>query len=141
MRRSFTRDDSLILKDAGLVASSAAAQVDGSAQIVNVGTGFYEGNAVIDVSAIEIASNTEVYRIYIQGSNSDTFASGIACLAVLELGANEVTESDTDSAIGRYVLPFTNEHNGTCYENLRAYTTAAGDVATGINYSAFIAKA
>ncbi|MBZ0254563.1 hypothetical protein K8I31_00780 [bacterium] len=129
-------DESLVLKDAGLVAASAAATVDSEAAILNMGNGFVEGTVIVDVSAIEIADNDEVYTIALQGSSDSAFADTYEDLAILELGAKEVLGGDQDSAVGRYEIPFTNERNGTKYPYLRAYTTVAGSVATGINFTA-----
>lgn len=139
---SKTYDNDLLMKDAGLVASSAAATVGGVAKVLDAGAGLLDADLVIDVSAIEIASNDEKYSISIQGSNSATFASGIEQLATKILGANEAVEGDADSAIGRYVLAFRNERLGTKYRYLRVYTTVAGSIATGggINFTAYIAK-
>ena len=67
-RPSYTFDANLEFKDAGLVASSAAAQVDSAAKVVDVGTGFFKGDLVIDVTAIEVATGNEGYRIAIEGS-------------------------------------------------------------------------
>jgi hypothetical protein len=58
------------LKDAGLVASSAAGQVDSSDKIVDLGAGLVEGHLVVDVTAIEIADNDEYYDIQLQGRRS-----------------------------------------------------------------------
>jgi hypothetical protein len=133
-------DNELILKDAGLVAADAAAQVGGSDQIVDLGAGLVEGHLVVDVTAIEIASNDEAYKISLQGSNSATFASGIEDLAILELGALEAIGGDVDSTVGRYRVPFRTEKNGTVYRYVRAYTDVTGSIATGINYSARLEK-
>jgi hypothetical protein len=61
-RRSYTLDAELIMKDAGLVAADAAATVSGSAKTLNVGEAAFKGVLVVDVTAIEIASNDELYR-------------------------------------------------------------------------------
>lgn len=141
-RPNFTFDASLQLKDAYLVASSAAAQVASANKIVDVGEGTVDGRVVIDVTAIEIASNDERYDIILQGSTSSTFASVFVDLATLPLGALEVIPGDQDSAIGRYILPFTNEYNNTRYRYLRIYVVVAGSIAGGggINFTAYIAK-
>lgn len=140
-RPTYTLDGLLIMKDAGLVAASAAAQVSSAAKVADVGTGFVEGNLVIDVTAIEVASGDEGYKIGIEGSTTTGFSSGTEVeLASILLGDSSVTGGDTDSATGRYTLPFNNrEVDGTCYRYLRVYTTVQGQVATGINYTAFIA--
>lgn len=146
MRKTYTYDNNLLLKDAGLVASSAAGQVSSAAKIIDLGNlntfdyGECSGDVVIDVSAIEIASNDEGYDIGVQLSSSSSFASDIYEVATLKLGASEVIPGDVDSVTGRYVLPFTNNvGNGVTKRYLRIYTTVAGTVATGINYTAYVA--
>jgi hypothetical protein len=138
-RRTFTFDANLEFKDAGLIAADAAAQVDSAAKVVDLGTGFWEGNMVIDVTAIEIASNDERYDIGIQLSDSATFASGIEQGPILALGAKEtLIGADTDSTTGRYVLPFHNEGvDGNTYRYARIYVNVTGDIATGINFIAW----
>lgn len=132
-------DSEQLMKDAGLVAASAAATVSASAKTLDVGEVRYVGNLIVDTTAVEIASNDEVYKIEMQGSN-DSFSTYVV-LASLELGANEVLGGTEDSAAAaRYELPFVNQQPaGTAYSQLRVYTRVAGTVATGINYKAFIA--
>jgi hypothetical protein len=140
-RPSFTFDAELEFKDAGLVAADAAATVDSVAKIVDLGEGLFEGNMIVDVTAIEIASNDEKYEIQVQLSDSSSFASGIVQGPTLCLGALEtLIGTDTDSTVGRYVLPFRNEWNGTWYRYARVYTNVTGAIATGINFIAWAAK-
>lgn len=140
-RPSYTFDSLFEAKDAGLVAADAAATVDSAAKIIDLGEGLFEGDLVVDITAIEIDSNNERYDIGIQLSDSATFASGIVQGPILAVGALEtLIGADTDSTTGRYVLPFRNEVNGTWYRYARVYTNVTGTLATGINYSAFIAK-
>ena len=137
-RPSFTFDAELEFKDAGLVAADDAGTVDSVDKIVDLGEGLFEGNLVIDVTAIEIASNDERYEIQMQFSDSATFASGVVGGATQVLGALEVLiGTDTDSTTGRYVLPFRNEVNGTWYRYARVYVNCSGNIATGINFSAW----
>ena len=140
--RSYTFDAAFEMKDAGLVAADAAAQVDGSNKIIDLGsTANFSGVLVVDVSAIEIASNDELYRIIVQGSNSASFASGNENLAELTLGAVEVRPGGAiDSVVGRYEIPFVNGQGGTNYRYLRVYTDVSGTIATGINYTAFVGR-
>ena len=142
--KRFTFDAELELKDAGLVAASAAAQVDSAAKVLDLGAGLVEGDIVIDVTALEIASNDETYDIVAQLSPDATFgtAGNIVDRADLHLGAKETkrTDSDADDVAGRYTLPVNNEFAGTVYRYMRLYTVVAGTIATGINYSAFLAK-
>jgi len=142
--KRYTFDSLLELKDAGLVAASAAAEVDSAAKIVNLGAGFVEGDIVIDVTALEIADNDETYDIVLQLSSDADFgtAGNIVERCSLHLGAKETkrTDCDKDDATGRYTLPFNTEHAGTVYQYARLYTVVAGTVGTGINYTAFMAK-
>ena len=138
-RVSKTMDSNLELKDAGLVASSAAAQVDGANQILDIGTGNFEGDIIIDVTACEVDSGNEYYRIGAQISSSATFASDIYEVCSLMLGDSSVIGGDTDMTTGRYILKFQNRiADGVNKGYLRLYTTVGGTVGTGINYSAFI---
>jgi len=136
-----TFDANLEFKDAGLVAASAAATVDSAAKVIDVGEGLFRGCMIIDVSALEIASNTEIYDVIIQGSTVAAFATdtAIAELAALNLSAAEVKRSDCnkDDSTGRFKIYFDNENDGSYYRYLRVYTVVAGDVATGINYTAY----
>jgi len=127
-----------ILKDAGLVAADAAGQVASSAVIVNLGAGKVEGRLILDVTAIEIADNDEVYKITLQGSSKSDFADTLVDLAEISLGALEVIGGDQDSAIGRYEVPFSTEKNGTVWPYVRVYCDVSGTIATGINYSAYL---
>lgn len=138
------RDGTLILKDAGLVAVSGAATVGGQAKVADVGAGLVNAELVVDVSAIEIASNDELYTIAVQGSDTSDFSTGspvIEDLVVLILGASEVVGGNQDTASGRLILPFHNEKAGTVFPYLRVYTTVAGAVATGINFTAHVQPA
>jgi hypothetical protein len=135
-----TFDADLEFKDAGLVAASAAAQVDSAAKYVDVGTGHFKGCMIIDVSALEIASNDEIYDIVIQGSpDTDFTAATLVELCQLSLSAAEVkrTDCNKDDTTGRYKLYFDNENDLTYYRYLRVYTVVAGTIATGINYTAW----
>lgn len=138
-QKDFTFDADLQLKDAGLVAADAAATVGGAAAILDLGASRFDGRVIVDVSAIEIASNDERYAIKCQFSSSSSFASGIISGTLLWLGALEIDiGADTDYTTGRYELPFTNQINGTTYRYMRLYTDVAGTIATGINYTAFV---
>lgn len=127
-------DDLLKLKAPGLVAAST------DSAIVDVGAGFMRGDAVIDVSAVEIASGDERYTVSIEGSNDPTMASNSVCLAKKVFGNLVVPMDAALSAPGRYVIPFRNEENGTVYRYVRVSTLVAGTIATGINFGAFIGK-
>lgn len=133
----FTPDADFLLKDAGLVAADAAAQVSGSDKIVDLGLSRIDGRVIVDVTAIEVASGNEAYAIKTQFSNSATFATGVIGGTQIELGDSSVLIGESaDSAVGRYEIPFCNEINGTLYRYMRLYTDVQGTIATGINYTA-----
>lgn len=139
MQKDFTPDAGFELKDAGLVASSAAAQVDAEAKVVDLGANVrHDLRVIIDATAVEIASNDEVYTILAQVSDTVDFSGAIKNAGAIELAATEVAAGGADdAAAGRYELHFTNEVAGTNYRYLRIYTVVAGTVATGINYTAW----
>jgi hypothetical protein len=134
-------DSQLYLKDPGLVAATGEAIYDDDIALkLDVGAALVVGNVIIDVSAIEIDDDDELYKICLQGSLTDDFSENIVDLAILELGAKEVLGGDTDSETGRYLLPFRNEQNGVVYPYLRIYTVVSGTVTSGINFSARLGK-
>ena len=140
-QKDFMFDLNLLLKDAGLVAASAAAQVGGVAKILDMGASRFDGRVIVDTTAVEVDSDNELYTIVVEGSNSSTFANTIVCLAAKLLGALEVTLESADTpAAGRHEIAFTNEMNGTTYRYIRIYTIVAGTVATGINYTAALVQ-
>ena len=141
--RSYTFDAEFEMKDAGAITSSAAAQVDAAAKVVDLGsaTGSFSGVLVADVSAIVIDDDDELYTIIVQGGDASDFSGAIENLAELSLGATEVRPGGADdSTIGRYELPFINEQDGTKFRYLRVYTEIAG-TSPSINYTAFVGRA
>ena len=137
-KQNFTVDDNLALKASGAITASAAV-----ATVLDLGDGFAEGEIIIDVSAIDIVGNDEIYDIVAQVTNVAAFATDTAIVdrCSMTLAAAEVqrTDANGDAPTGRFVLPFNNQYNGTIYRYLRLYTVVAG--ATGsITYSARLAK-
>lgn len=130
----FTYDDDLSLKSAGLVAASA----DGS--ILDLGEGLVDAFLVIDATAIEIASGDEIYTITLEGSTVAAMSSAGVGLAKKVFGNIVVPMDDALSAANRYVIPFRNEEGGEIQRYVRVSTLVSGTVATGINFSAFVAK-
>ena len=129
-----TYDHATLLKAAGLVATSAAGSV-----ILDLGDGVMEADLVIDITALEVASNDEVYTISLEGSNVVGMGSGSVELTRSVFG-NNGAPSDADTSVGRHVVPFRNELNGTLYRYVRLNTIVAGTIATGINFTAFLTK-
>ena len=130
----FTYDDALEMKAAGLVAASA----DGS--ILDLGDGLFDGFLVVDVSAVEIATGDEIYTVSVEGSSVAAMTSLSVCLAKKVFGNLVVPMDAALSAANRYVIPFRNEEGGVVQRYVRLSTLVAGTIATGINFSAFLAK-
>jgi len=131
----FVYDESLVLKAAGLVATTA----NGST-ILDLGAGLVDAYFVLDLSACEIATGDEIYTVNLEASNVAAMDSGSVCLARKTFGNLVVPMDAALSASGRYVVPFRNEEAGTIYRYVRIQTTVAGTIATGINFVAWIAK-
>lgn len=145
-QRNYNFDAAMQLKDAGLVAASAAAQVGSVDQIIDLGgptaggAGRFEGMLVIDVAAVEIDTANELYTLSVQVSSSATFASDVQNVAGIDFGSTSVRKGGAiDSLVGRYELPFITEQADVKRRYLRLYTTVAGTIATGINFAAFVA--
>lgn len=136
-----TYDAATVLKDAGLVAATGNATVNSVAQILDLGQGTTLGLVVLDVTAIESATGDEKFTVILQGSNSSTFASGVVNLSSMEFGALAVLTGPPSAApaIGRYEMGFSNNLAGTIYRYLRVRVVVAGTIATGINFSAWLA--
>lgn len=139
MRHTF--DATGVLKDAGLVAASAAATVASAPFIYDAGFARLDAVAVIDVSAIEVGTGDESFWVIVQGSTDPAFATGIVNLAYLHLGhiSTFLGGATVQPGIGRYEIGVWNEVNGVLYRYIRAYTFVAGTIATGVNYKLYLA--
>jgi hypothetical protein len=135
-----TFDAATELKDAGAVTASGAAQVGGSARVVNVGNGILQAVLVIDVDALDITTGDEAYEVRLQGSSSPTFATDVHVLTSKRVGDSTTTGESVDAGVGRYTLPFVNSSDGeTPLPYLRAYHVIAGTTPSA-NYRAWITK-
>jgi len=137
--RGATIDTLLQLKDAGLVAASAAAQVSGSDQVLDLGDGEIEWHILIDISAAEVDTGDELYTITLQGDDANTFATDAVELASFKAGDATQLVGTADITTGRFKIPFSNRHGDRTCQYVRLYTTVAGTIATGINYVAYLA--
>lgn len=114
----------------GGVALNAAGliEVDTTATAVEVGKGMYKFVAV--VTAIEVASNDEIFSIDIE-ANTRAATSTWKTIASISLGVSEITGRTADDAAGTYVFYGENPND---YQ-IRCHTKLSGSVATGINYT------
>jgi len=126
---NFTPDDRLLLHTGAKTSSGA-----GSVAYIDLGSNPAEFIKVfLDVTAIDIASNDEIYSIVLQGSNTTAFTdSGIADLATKQLGAKEtkITDCDKDDYTGRFAfgafnIDYSAANTPVKYRYIRLYVVAA----------------
>ena len=131
-------DTQHVLKDAGAVTSSGYGTVDAAAQVLDLGSGLVRGNLILEISRLAMQGNDQTYQIHLMGGDDASF-SATASLAVLEIGPKETTQDGKDSKLGRYIVPFENQRNGTVYPYVRVRHVLGG---TGpvINYVARLEK-
>lgn len=144
----YNLDSATQLKDAGLVAASAAATVGGVAAYVDLGgAGYQEFDVVIDWTACEVATGDEVYEVQIQADTSSGFATAMEVVARQKFGANiggsNYTGHTIDTpAIGRDVIHADNVIQLAAQtipgRYIRVYTLVSGTVATGFNFTAYL---
>lgn len=147
---SKTFDAELELKDAGLIAADEnATQVDSSDAIIDLGAGRVEADLVLNVTACEVASGDEVYKVCTMFSNSATHASGVVAGPIFMLGDAAgiaaildapTVSPDTDNGTGRFIIPFTNEFAGISYRYMLLSVEVSGTIATGVNFTAYVSK-
>ena len=126
-----------------IVASQAGKVLD-VATYRDLGSGLVKGDMVVDVSALVVSTNDDIYTIVLQGSNTTAFTANVSVgLAQIKLGhttpliAAQVVGGT--SVVGRYIVPFSNEVAGTHYRYVRAYTIVAGTGAS-ITHKAWLTK-
>jgi hypothetical protein len=110
------------LKAAGLVAA------DAQTTAVFVGKGKFR--VVTTISAIEIASNDEVYIIDLE-ANTGAVTGTWFTLATLFAGGATEKINKPDSVVGTYVTVVENPYD---YQ-VRVATSVLGSIATGINFT------
>lgn len=148
--RTYSFDANLVLSD-GIAAQTATgyAQAYGANGFLDLGgnqgttpkqQARIDAVAVIDVSAIDISSGNETYKLIIVGSNDPGFASGNVELAAIQIGKGASLEilNAADAVVGRIELPFCTQVLGNLYEYIGLYLVAAGTTPS-ITYAAFVA--
>ncbi len=137
-QKDFMVDVNLQLKDAGAVAASAAATVGGVARILDMGLARFDGRAIVDISACNVAAGDLAY-VLAQVSNSATFATGVFVAAAALFGDATVNYETVDTAVPRrQEIALTNEISGTTYRYVRLWTVIAA--AGSINYTAWLVQ-
>ncbi len=122
------QDVETILHDGATLTASSNGQISASDKILDLGGDtFVQGIMAVNVTAIIINDNDELYEIVLQGSTDPAFASDIQDLASVKLGALEVLNGDNDTVVGRVDVPFVNDHNGEAFQFLRARIIVSGN--------------
>lgn len=148
--RTYSFDVNLLLSDnAAAYTADGYAQVGGADAVLDLGgnqgvtptqQARIDAMCVIDVTAIDIASNDETYVLRILGCNTAGFASAVRELAAITLGKGSVLVPATQSngIVGRYELPFCTEQVNTKYEFVKLYVDVGGTTPS-IAFQAFVA--
>ena len=128
-------DSTHILHD-GTVTASGYGLVSAAPVVINLGTGLTRMNVILNISAIKISADNEIYTVHVQAGNDASFTKSLS-LCSKELGHNSVLQGSLDSKISRIVLGCQNEHAGVIYPFLRLRFVVAGS-SPSITLSAFL---
>ena len=145
---NFTLDSATQLKDAGLVAASAAATVSSAAAYHDFGAAnaYARFAIVIDWTACEVADGNEVYTVQVEGATASAFST-VYRLATAKFGDSSVNNQPVDTTpSGRAVIfadnvactSATDPGSEIACRYVRIYLTVGGTVATGFNYTAWL---
>ena len=148
--RGRMKDSLLVLKAKGTVATSMVGESPvGTDTYIDTGGGRTRGDMVFNVynvsgdsaSSCSLATS-KLIKFRLQGSKNASFTTGCD-LAIIEIGkANMLTGASslaTDNLLeGRYIVPFSNEVDGTAYRYLRHYVTLGTN--TNLQYDCYLGK-
>lgn len=147
--RTYSFDINLLLSDnAAAYTVDGYAQVGGADAILDLGgnqgvtpaqQARMDAACVIDVTAIDVASGDELYRLKLLGANAATFLAprGLGEMT-LGKGTAKVPSSTLDDGTGRYELMFATEQANTKYQFFKLYVDVAGTTPS-ISFQAFVA--
>lgn len=134
----FTYDAALAIRP----SVAAITTTETSATIIDIGAGLVDAYLVLDVATLDVITGDESYHFMLEGSQDAAFgtAGNIRIVAQLHLGgATATAPNGAADAVGRFVIPFRNERNGTTYRYLRLVTTIAGNTPS-TTFLGFLAK-
>ena len=132
-------DDLLVLKAKGTVATSMVGEDPvGTDKYVDTGGGRTRGDVVINTYGCPSMYPNTVITYRLQGSKNSSFSTMVD-LQIIETGDALQISGESDINTGRYILPFSNDFNGTIYRYLRHYITLAS-VGTGVQYEVYLSK-
>jgi len=147
--RVYSFDANLVLAD-GAAAQTATgySQVGGANAIIDLGgnqstspkqQARMDAVLIVDVSAIDISSSNETYKLILVGSNDAGLATGNVVLGEIMLGKGASLDilNGADSVVGQYEIPFSTNQAGNLYEFLGLYAVLGGTTPS-ITYTADI---
>ena len=134
----YTYDEALKIRaDGAAITSTETGSI-----ILDLGPGLVEGYLVLDITALDVTTGDEAYSFMLEGSPDAAFGTAGNIRVVSELrvgGATFTAPNGAADAVGRFVIPFRNERNGTIYRYARLYTLLAG-TSPSVDFSGFLAK-
>ena len=149
--RDYTIDAENLLKDAGAVTATGAAQVGGSDAVLDFGgepligqsadqVAYVRGHVVVEVDAVDVADADESYDIVYQLSDDADFTAGnVVARAALHLGTAQGPDGDPAAGTGRVVIGVDNEFQGQLFRFARIAHVIAGTTPS-ISYRAFLGQ-
>jgi len=123
-------DFQALMQDAANIIATVAGKVATVARIYDAGLGRVDARLIFDITAAEVATGNESYRVQVQVSSSSSFATDVWNVAGVQLGDSSVSLETVDTVAGRRELAFTNEINGTVYRYIRVHFVVAGTIDT-----------
>ena len=132
-------DNVFIMKDDGAVTTTGYGEVDAAAQVVDVGEGLVRGNVIIDIDAIKVSANDELYSLNLVGGSDESFTQQVS-LCSKELGSATSLVGNLDSKISKIILHASNEERGIIYPFIRVRHVISGTLPS-INYRCILHKA
>ncbi len=148
--RTYSFDINLQFSDgAAAITASGYTQSGGAQAILDLGgnqstspvqQSRIDAVAVCDVTALDIASGNETYKIIVVGSNDPSLLTGNVILGEVMIGkgASLDVANCADSVTGRYEVMFSTNAAGSLYEYVSVYV-ACGGTTPSITLSGFIA--
>lgn len=149
--RTYTPDINLFIADgAAAQVATGWSQVGGGTASIDLGgnqgtspaqQARIDAMLVLDVTALNIATGDENYRLVVALSNDPAFGAGNVVEGpsiLLGKGAELDVGNGADSVVGRYELGFTNQIAGSIYEFMQLYVIVSG-TGPSITFAGFVA--
>jgi len=123
-------DLTALMQDAANITATVAGKVATVARVYDAGAARIDARLIFDITAAEVATGNESYRVQVQGSSSPSFATDVWNLGAIQLGDSSVSLETVDTVAGRREIAFTNEVNGVVLRYIRVHFVVAGTIDT-----------